>query len=167
MKTETPKEKETRETLKPMSELAGTAMKNYEQAIRTGLKFQEEAGRMWGSMFNQTGVAQDWHKRMAAVTGMASSLVPLAQRRMEDVMSLMEKNSRTSAELLKKAVEAAQTPAVAESQAKWLEFWTSSMGAARSTAEAFTQIGTKAIDAWIDFLRKNTESADLRAPKAA
>jgi len=77
----------------------------------------------------------------------------------------MEKNGRTGAELMKKAVDAAQTPAIAESQAKWMDFWTSSMGAVRSNAEAVTQISTKAIDSWIDFIRENTEVTEIRVPK--
>jgi hypothetical protein len=98
---------------------------------------------------------------------MASNVMPLAQRRMEDVMDLMEKNSRASAELMKKAVDAAQTPVIAESQAKWMEFWTSSLRAMQSNVEAFTEIGTKAIDSWIDFVRKNTETTEMRVPKTA
>src|SRR5262249_20074787 len=121
---------------KPMSDMADTAMKNYEQAIRTGLKLQEEAGRWWSSMFNQANLTQEWQKRLNNMSGVANTLVPMAQRRMEEVMTLMEKNSRTSAELVKKAVDAAQTPVVSESQAKWMEFWTSSLGAVRSNTEA-------------------------------
>lgn len=152
---------------KPMSDMADSAMKNYDQALRTSLKFQEEAGRWWSSMFNQSSFTQDWQKRVSNMTGMANSFVPLAQRRMEEVMSLMEKNGRTNAELMKKAVDAAQTPAIAESQAKWMEFWTASMGAVRSNAEAVTEISTKSIDSWVDFIRKNTEVTEIRVPKTA
>ncbi len=142
-------------------------MRNYEQAMRTGLKFQEEAGKMWTSMFNQAACAQDWQKHFSNVTGMANNFLPLAQRRMEEVMTLMEKNGKTSAELIKKAVDAAQTPAVAESQAKWMDFWTSSMGAVRSNAEAVSQLSSKAIDSWIDIMRKSSEWTESRAARAA
>ncbi len=162
------KDKETgKEFTMPMAEMAEKTLKNYEQALRTGLKMQEEAGKWWTSMFNQNTVAQDWQKRFNNMTGMANSLMPLAQKRMEEVIGLMEKNSRTSAELMKKAVDAAQTPVVAESQAKWMDFWTSSMGAVRSNAEAVSEISTKAIDSWIEFVRKNTELTEVRVPKAA
>jgi hypothetical protein len=152
---------------KPMSDITDTAMKNYEQAIRTTLKFQEEAARCWTSLLNQGALVHDWQKRVDNYTGMANKLVPLTQQRLEEVIGLMEKNSRTGAELMKKAVDAAQTPDVSESQAKWMEFWTSSMGAVRSSTEAFAEIGTKAVDSWIDFVRKNTELNEFRAPKSA
>ena len=86
---------------------------------------------------------------------------------MEEVISLMEKNSKTGAELMKKAVDAAQTPVIAESQAKWMDFWTSSMGAVRSNTEAVSEMSSKAIDSWIDFVRKNTEVTEVRVPKSA
>jgi hypothetical protein len=160
------KEKERDYTV-PMTEMAEKAMKNYEQALRTGLKMQEEAAKWWGSIFNQTAVPQDWQKRFNNLNGVAGGLIPMAQRRMEEVINLMEKNSKTGADLMKKAVDAAQTPALAESQAKWLEFWTSSLGAARANTEAFSQISTKAIDSWIDFVRKNNDVMEVRTPKAA
>ena len=157
----------TKDKTKPMSDAADSAMRNYEHAVRTGLKFQEEAGRWWSSMLNQTTGAQDWQTRLTNMTGMAGSLVPMAQHRMEDMLALMEKNSRTGTELMKKAVDAAQTPVLAESQAKWVEFWTSSMGAVRSNTEALSELSNKAIDSWIEFVRKNTDVTEGRPPKTA
>jgi len=157
-----PKDKE-----KPAAEMAEKAMRNYEQALRTGVKLQEEAGRWWTTMLNQTTSAQDWQKRVTNLTSVANGVMPVAQKRMEEVMELMEKNSRTGAELMKKAVDAAQSPAIAESQAKWIEVWTSSLGAVRSNAEALTEINTRVIDSWIDFARKNTEITEVRVPRTA
>jgi len=168
MKTTASREKNgTKDYTKPISEMADSTLKNYQQALHTSLKLQEEAGRWWSSMLNQTPLTHDWQKRLNSVTGMASHLVLLAQRRMEDVIELMEKNGRTNAELMKQAVDAAQTPAGAESQAKWVEFWTSSLGAVRSNTEAVSEMSSKAIDGWIDFVRKNTEITEVRVPKAA
>jgi hypothetical protein len=163
--------KQQKETMKdytiPMAELADKAMKSYEDALRTGVKMQEEAGKWWASICDRNALSNDWQKQFKNVTGMASNLVPLAQRRMEDVISLMEKNGKTGAELFKKAVDAAQTPVLAESQAKWMDFLTSSMGAVRSNAEAVSEMSTKAIDSWIEFVRKNTDVTEVRVPKSA
>ncbi len=163
MKTNTPKQ----DGMKPFAEMADTALKNYEQAVRTGLKMQEEAGKWWSSMLSKTAGTQEWQKRFTELSGMANTMMPLAQRRMEEVMSLMEKNGRTNAELMKKAVDAAQTPGMAECQAKWLEFWSSSVGAVRSNTEALTQFTSKAIDGWLDFVRKNADATEAYAAKTA
>jgi hypothetical protein len=151
----------------PILEMADQAMKNYEQALKTGLKLQEEAGRYWGGLFNQNASTQDWQKRFLGFAGVANSLAPAHQKRMEEVLDLVEKNTRSSADLMKKAVDAAQTPVIAESQSKWLDVWISSLGAARSNAEAVTQIGGRAIDSWIEFVQKNTEVTEVRVPKTA
>lgn len=155
-----------REATKPMADVADAALKNYQQALRTGLKLQEEAGKWWNSAWNQTNLAEDWQKRVNCATGVANTWMPLAQKRMEEVMSLVEKNTETGAELLKKAMEAAQTPALAESQAKWMDFWTSSMGAVRCNAEAVAHISSKTIDSWIEFVRKTGDVAETQAKAA-
>ena len=167
MKTTASRDKDdVKDYTRPLSEMADTTLKNYQQALHTSLRLQEEASRWCTSMLNQSSFSQDWQKRLNSMTGMASHLVPLAQRRMEDVIDLMEKNSRTGADLMKQAVDAAQTPAGAESQAKWIHFWTSSLDALRSNTEAVSEISSKAIDGWIDFVRKNTEITELRVPKS-
>jgi hypothetical protein len=167
---ETAKEKPTmkdqmKDQEKVVTEMADKAMRTCEDALRTGLKLQDEAGRWWSTMFNQTTAAQDWQKRFTNLTAMANEVMPVAQERMEEVLELMEKNTQTGADLMKKAVDAAQTPVIAESQAKWMDFWTSSLGAVRSNAEALTQINTRTIDSWIDFVRRNTEITEIRVPK--
>jgi hypothetical protein len=83
--------------------------------------------------------------------------VPLAQKPINQMIELMERSTRTQAELMKKALEAAQAPAVEESQAKWKEFWSSSLEATRSNAESFSQIGSKAIVSWTDFIRNGAK----------
>lgn len=157
----------TQEPQSTVSDMADTARKNYQQAFRTGQRMQEELGQAWTRMLNHTSNVADWQKQWSHFATTPASTIPLAQRQMECVLELMEKNGRTSAELLKKAVDAAQAQAVSESQAKWTDFWTASMRAAQSNVEAVTEIGTKAIDSWVDFIRRNTELAERRAARAA
>ena len=40
-------------------------------------------------------------------------------------------------------------------------------GAVRSNTEAFTEIGVKAVDSWVDFVRKNSDLNEVRTPKSA
>jgi hypothetical protein len=162
----TSKEKEVRAD-QVMSDLTEKALKNCEQAVRTGLKLQEEAVVWWTKLINQSTVGQDWQKPLHTATTLADKIMPEAQKRMEEVLGFMEKNSRTGAHLMQKAVEAAQTPVISESQAKWMEFWCASLGAVRSSTEELTQIGAKAIDSWMDFVRKNTETTTIQMPRTA
>jgi hypothetical protein len=151
----------------PLVEFTNAAMKNYEQAMTTGLKLQEEAGRWWSSMLDQTACGQDWQKRFGKAAGYANEFLPVAQERLGEFMAIVEHGSRTGTELMKQAIEAAQTPVIADSQAKWLEWWTSSLSAVRTQNEALAKVTNKAVDSWIDFVQKNTEVTEIRVPKAA
>ncbi|HVV74147.1 MAG TPA: hypothetical protein VHI52_22040 [Verrucomicrobiae bacterium] len=147
--------------------MADTARKNYEHAIRTGQKFQEEAGQWWTRMLTQTATAAEWQRNVSRFAAMAGNTVPLAQDYFEHAVDVMQKSGQSGAELVQKAMEAAQTPGLAECQAKWMEFWTSSMKAAQSNIEAVTQLGTHGIDSWIAFVRKNSETTSERVPHGA
>lgn len=151
----------------PMSDMAEQAVKNCEQALRSSIKMQQEAGQWLNDWVKQALPTDDWQKRFGNFSALTNDLMPATQKRMEEVLDLIEKNNRAGAELMQKATEAAQTPVIADSQAKWMEFWGSSLRAARSNAEAVTQISNRAIDAWIDFVQKNTEVMQIRVPKAA
>jgi len=148
-----------------MSDIADKSLKNYEQLVRTGLKLQEEAARCWSSLLTQTASVQDFQKPINNLTAVANGILPEAQKRMQEMVSLVEANSRTGVELMKKAAEAVQTASIAESQSKWMDFWTTSLGAARHNTEALLQINSRAIDSWIDFAQKNTEVTQVRVPR--
>ncbi len=166
-KTKSNRRQDYQEGHEPLNDMADTARRNYEHAIRTGQKFQEEAGQWWNRVFTQAAPAMEWQKNFTRISAMAGNAMPLAQHCLEGAMDVMEKSGRNSAELMKQAVDAAQTSSLAESQAKWLEFWTASMKAAQSNVEAVAQLGTRAIDSWIDFVRKNSETPEARIPGAA
>ena len=150
-----------------MHETTDQARKTYEQTLRTGQRLQEEAGQWWTRMLTQMPTATDWQKQMTTFSSMASRAMPFVQKRMEDTLDFIEKNSRTSADLMRKAVDAVQTPGLAECQTKWMDFWASSLRAVQSNVEAATEIGTKSIDSWIELVRKNTEASRAQMPKAA
>jgi len=131
------------------------AMRTYEQNFKTGMKMQEEAGKWWTNMFNQATSPQDWQRR---VSRMADDWLPSTQKNMEESLKLIDQNNRVGVDLLKKAVQAAQTTTLTESQVRWLDFWEASMKTVRSNAQILTQINGRAIDSWIDFIRKTGET---------
>lgn len=143
----------------PVSEMFDQAMKNYEQALRTGLKLQEEAGRWCISMFNQSGSPQDAFKQFT------SEVVPAAQKRFGECVELLEQNSRAGFDLLKKGMEATQTASLGETQTKWVDFCEQSLKSLRANAQTVTDINAKAIDSWVEFVKKTT--AEVAEPKTA
>jgi translation initiation factor 2 alpha subunit (eIF-2alpha) len=146
----------------PVSEMFDQAMKNYEQAFRTGMKFQEEAGRWWMSIVQQSTAPQDVQRRMCAL---ASEMAGPTQKRMEEVLETVSQSNRTGIGLFQKAMDAAQTRTPSESQAKWVELWEGSLNATRNQIQAYTQIGGKALNCWLDLVRKG--AVDATAAKSS
>ena len=149
-----------------MSDMAEKAMRNYDQIVRTGLKIQEEASRCWSNMITHGASVQDWQRPFSAFASVANGVLPKAQRSMQELLEVAEKNSRTSVELLRKAADAIQAPGMAERQAKWMDWWATSLGAARANTDALMQIGTRAFDTWIDYVQKNSEITQMREAKS-
>ena len=150
---------------KTMSDIADKTLKNYEQIFKTGLKLQEEAGRCLTTLLSQTPSAPEFQKPLSHFTAVASGVLPEAQKRMQEVLDLVEKNSRTGVELMKKASDAMHTPVIAQS--KWMDLWTASLGAVRDNTEALAQINSHVIDSCIDFVQKSSEVTHIRVPTAA
>jgi hypothetical protein len=145
----------------PASELFDQALKNYEQALRAGLKIQEDAGAYWTKLFNQAAVRPDFQKQ---ITSLANDTIPPTQKYMEGCLELLEQNSRASVELMKKSMEAVQTPNLAESQGKLMDFCESSLKSVKANAQAVVDMNSKAIDSWMSVVRKAT--ADVVESKA-
>jgi hypothetical protein len=152
----------TNQRTKPLSEAADKAMKNYEQAVRTGLKLQEEAAHLWTNLLNQSASPQDWQKRVSSASTVANGVLPAAQKRMEEILELVEQNTKASTDLLKKATEVCQTTTLPECQSKWLDLCTASVDLARSNFEAVTQINSRAVDSWINYVRKSADVTEAR-----
>jgi hypothetical protein len=151
----------------PMTETADPGMKSYEQALRAGLKFQEEACQCWYNLLNQSASTSDWQKYFAQASAAVTGVMPTAQKRVEEGLELMEQNSKAGAELVKKAVDASRAPTFTDSQSKWMEFWKGSVSLARTNAEAVMTINSRAVDSWINLVQKNTEAPKASAPKGA
>jgi hypothetical protein len=151
----------TEKTKPPVAEYLEQAMKNYDQALKAGLKLQEEAGKCLTGFMTQPCGAPDWQK----LTTSANEVIPLAQKRMEECLAIVDQNSKASVELLRKAVDAASTTTFAESQAKWTKCYEGALEALRTNAQAVNQFSTKLFDSWTESVRKNAQT--MAEPKPA
>jgi len=119
---------------------ARQGLKNYEQALRTGLKLQEEAGKCWTKLLNQAASPQDLQKQMAS---MVNDMIPATQKSMEGYLGLIEQNTRASVDLVKKGLEAAQATNYAEAQHKVTNFCESTLNALKANSQAIFDINAR------------------------
>src|SRR5690242_4372290 len=76
---------------------AETAQQAYEQATQAGQKIQEQAGAWWNKV-----MSSEWQKQIISFSEIATEVVPLAQRNMEQLMRLVDKSCRSGVDMLRK-----------------------------------------------------------------
>ena len=79
-----------------------------------------------------------------------------------EALKVIEQNSRTGVELLKKAVAASQATTIQDAQAKSVAFYEGCLNAMRDTALAVTQATSKATESWLGYVRRSTEPVAAR-----
>jgi dihydroxyacetone kinase len=146
----------TDEKIKPVIDLYDQAVKNYEQALKTAVKMQEESAKCFTAMVAQAPSLQDWQGRAKVI---ADEWIPQTQKTVDEGLKILEKASRSSVDLLKKAVAAGQATTPQEAQAKFLGLWESSLNAMRDTTVAVTEANAKAFEAWMTCAGKKGETA--------
>jgi len=146
-----------------MSELMEQAMKNYEQALQSGLKLQEESSRWWTDFMTQSTTATDWQKRWKTT---ATQTIPIVQKRMEESLRLVEQSSQTSLDLLKQALAVTASDSPANAQTKVQQLWEASLRALRQNAQAVAQANAKVVESWMQLFTAGTETgAPAGSPK--
>lgn len=145
------------------SELFDQAVKSYEQALRTGVRLQEDTTRWWTNFLHQTAWTQDWQRQISSVM---SQTIPTAQRNVEESIRLIDQSSKTSLNLLKRAVDAPRTNAASDMQSQVQEIWQSSLNVLQSNMQAITESQAKVMESWTEMVRKGMASTASAAASA-
>ncbi len=142
----------------PGTSLFDQALDNYEQALKAGLRLQEESTRWWAGVLNQAASPAQWQRAINAFT---DESFPAAQKQvMEEALQLVEQNSRKSLELLRKASQVNWPSSPAETQVRLQELWKDSLELLRSNAAAMVQANQRALDIWMEAARRHSAAAN-------
>src|SRR4051812_41967556 len=125
------------------TELFDQAIRSYEQALRTGVRLQEDTARWWGNFMNQSAWPQELQRQMSSVM---SQTIPTAQRNMEESLRLIDQTSKTGLNLLKRTMDGARGNPASEAQSQVQELWQSSMNVMQSNMQSITQSHAKVME---------------------
>jgi hypothetical protein len=151
-------------TMGPGTELFDQAIRSYEQALRTGVKLQEDTAKWWASFLDQATWPNEWQKQVSTVMAQA---IPTAQKNLEDSLRLLDQSSKTGLNLLKKAVDGTRNSSNSDVQNQVHELWHSSLTVLQSNLRAMTESQTRMMESWTDFVRKGVASTRAAASSAA
>jgi hypothetical protein len=141
-----------------------TAVTAFGDAMKAGVKAQEEMSRSWSDAIFVGNPAGDWQKRSRQ---WFDESVPAAQKHTLEVLKLVEQNYRRSVDLLKKAVDTDHNGAVEGMREKLRALWEESVTVVKENTEAMAQANVKLMEAWTDLLRKHFEQGEAAIKAAA
>lgn len=150
----------TAKTEARMTGLFDQAVQTFGDAMKQGVKMQEEMARWWTDAFDQASPMQQWQKRSRAMLNQA---LPQAQKNTEEFMRIMEQNYRRSMELLKKTFNMEDTDTAAELQEKFQQVWEESLDVLRDNAQAMAQTNMKIMEMWAEIMRRNMNGSEHAA----
>jgi len=146
------------------TELFDQAIRNYEQALRTGVRMQEDTTKWWANFLNQSVWPQEWQKQISTVMAHA---IPTAQKNLEDSLRLLDQSSKTGLNLLKRAMDGTRGSAASDVQDQVQELWSSSLNVLQSNMRAITESQSRMMESWSEFVRKGVASTRAAASSAA
>jgi hypothetical protein len=120
------------------------AAETFNEAVKAGLKVQEEIGKWWSDALEQAGPTEQWQKKSKAVF---DETIPAAQKSAQEWIKLVDQNYKRSVGLFKKAWEV-QPADPADMRAKSQELWEESLGLVRDNANAVAQANIKLMEVW-------------------
>jgi hypothetical protein len=128
-----------------LTELYRNALEQFESALKTGVKIQEESIKMLTSWAKEPPLMPDWTQKAQANFMEAISAMP---ERYEEAMRLMNEHSKNAMELLHKGFEAGRSTNLAEAQENVRELWEMTLGVLRNNIHSLLKTQSKAVQKW-------------------
>lgn len=147
----------------PIYELCEQAFNQWEQSLKAGLKFQEDAARFCMEPMTQFPTTAEARKKML---NLASDGTAATQRNVEEGIRLMEQASKTSLDVYKQMLQTFPVEPVEGVQSKVKTMWDNYLGAMRSNVQTLAQANAKLMESWMQALPKDTPGFGPKAKAA-
>jgi hypothetical protein len=132
-------------TTERTNDVLGQTIENFENALKTGVKMQEDYARWFTETLGDLGSPQDWQGKVQAVLNEA---IQMAQRNVDEGVRMMNQNTKTVMEMVQRALDVRQVSSTADAQAKTREIWETALGALRTNTEAVVQANSRMLESW-------------------
>jgi hypothetical protein len=128
-----------------LNELYRNALEQFESALKTGVKIQEESIKLMTTWAKEPPMMPDWTQKAQASFLEMMSAMP---ERYEEAMRMMNEQSKNAMEMLHKGFEAGRSMNVAESQDKVRELWEMTLTVLRNNVHSLLKAQSQAIQKW-------------------
>jgi hypothetical protein len=138
-------------TTERANEVFGQTIETFENALKNGVKMQEEYARWFTETLSDLGSPQDWPSKAQAILNEA---IQMAQGNVEQGIRMMNQNTKTAMDMMQRALDVRQAGSAADAQAKTREIWETALGALRTNTEAVVQTNNRMLESWSELAKK-------------
>jgi len=132
------------------------AASSFGEALKTGVKFQEDFAKYWSDVMDKTGPLAEVQKRSLSTM---KEVVPVAQKNVEDLFRVVDENYRRGLELMKKSLEAKPTDSMTDVQARAQKLWEGSIELLKDSTQGLTHANIMALENFAEMMRKSVDGA--------
>jgi hypothetical protein len=128
-----------------LSEMYQNALEQFESALKTGVKIQEESIKMWGTWAKHPPMMPDWTQK--AQTAVLDTLSNMPQQ-FEDSMRVFNEQSSAAMDMLHRGFEVSRSTNIGDAQEKVRELWETSLGVMRNNIHSLLKVQSQAMQKW-------------------
>ena len=121
------------------------AMRNYEEALKSGIKLQEESVNLWRDLLSKLGSPEELQAKLES---MRPDAFPHARQRMEEFVETFDRTSKQTIDLFEKTLGVYQANSVPEAQRRVQDLIESSLTAVRVNVHSTLNTNAKIIASW-------------------
>jgi len=144
-----------------------SALGAFGDALRAGVKAQEEIGKWWTGAAGAVGANEpvaEWQRRSQQLFG---EVAPATQKQVQELVKLLGQNYHKSIELLHKAFEVEHDGSLEGVRDRFRNLWEESVMLIRENVEAVAQANVRLIEAWSDTVRKTLAQCECKTSAAS
>jgi hypothetical protein len=130
------------------------------QAMKEGLKMQEQFAERWFETIKSAQTGEDWSKQFEEA---AAKVAKQAQANADEAVRLMEEGANDGMALFNKAMELGGIATPGEAQVKMQQLWQESMSVLNKNAKAVVQANSKMLQGWTEMAKENAKKATAKA----
>lgn len=133
------------------NQMIQSALKFYEEALKSGIQLQEDSLKLWKEVLDQVGSPEDLRKKLEQLM---QDVLPQSRERMDDVVALFQQNAKQCTDILSKTMNVYQAGSIPESQNRLQDLVETSLAALRTNVHAVVDTNTRIMKTWDDMFAK-------------
>ena len=119
---------------------------------------QEESADWLREMLSNTSSLSEWYNKGQVAAGQT---IVKFQENIDEAIRVINQQAESSVRLMQKAVDARQSDAGPDAEARLTDWWEAAMEAMRTNSQALLKANSHVLNAWSELARKiNTDAAD-------